>query len=353
MLVGLTDLEIRAFYSTFIEPDGAGGFRLKVNMGAAPQATLDAILAKIIAAPATEAGQNTLIAKDFATQATLAAVLAKIIAAPATEAGQNTLIAKDFATQATLAAVLAKIIAAPATEAKQGQGIDIDNAVLTANKPVPNGGKAVTTLTYAPGYAANDAALSAFDKDNGALLVNQANLNSTEDSVTSIVGESTKQTYSASIIGLVIGAAATDIFEIIGSATKLVRVKRIQVSGTATGTAAIALVLVKRSAANTLGTSTAPSPVSHDSNNIAATSALKAYTANPTLGAIVGNIRSTRQTLTTPGGAIVNVPTVFEFGNGVNQNIILRAVTETLAVNLNGVTVAGETLDIDITWTEE
>jgi hypothetical protein len=64
---------------------------------------------------------------DPATQTTLAAVLAKIIAAPATEAKQDTLIAKDFATQTTLAAILAKIIAAPSTEAKQ----DAANALLT------------------------------------------------------------------------------------------------------------------------------------------------------------------------------------------------------------------------------
>lgn len=62
------------------------------------KAVLDAILAKIIAAPAT--------------QTTLADVLAKIIAAPATEGKQDT-------GNTSLAAILAKIIAAPATEAKQ------------------------------------------------------------------------------------------------------------------------------------------------------------------------------------------------------------------------------------------
>jgi len=75
--------------------------------------------------------QDTLIAKDFATQTTLASVLAKIIAAPATEAKQDTLIAKDFATQTTLASVLAKIIAAPATEAKQDTLIAKDFATQT------------------------------------------------------------------------------------------------------------------------------------------------------------------------------------------------------------------------------
>lgn len=61
---------------------------------------------------ATEPKQDTQITA-------LANILAKIIAAPATEAKQDTLIAKDFATQTTLAALLAKVIAAPATEAKQ------------------------------------------------------------------------------------------------------------------------------------------------------------------------------------------------------------------------------------------
>src|SRR5690606_29834061 len=55
----------------------------------------------------------------FATQTTLAALLAKVIAAPATEAKQDTLIAKDYATQTTLAGILSKLISSPATEAKQ------------------------------------------------------------------------------------------------------------------------------------------------------------------------------------------------------------------------------------------
>jgi len=95
----------------------------------ATQATLAAVLAKVIATPATEAKQDTLIAKDFATQTTLASLLAKVIASPATEAKQDTLIAKDFATQATLAAVLAKIITTPATEAKQDTSITSTNAI--------------------------------------------------------------------------------------------------------------------------------------------------------------------------------------------------------------------------------
>jgi hypothetical protein len=86
--------------------------------------------------PATSGKQDT-------GNTTLASILAKIIAAPATEAKQDTLIATDFATQTTLAAILAKLIAAPSTEAKQDDIITAlgslvvdlgatDNAVLDA-----------------------------------------------------------------------------------------------------------------------------------------------------------------------------------------------------------------------------
>ena len=110
-----------------------------------------------------------LVAKDFATETTLAtratevtsaAILAKIIAAPATEAKQDTAITAlgallteldkkadltetqpvsaaalplpaGASTEVTLAAILAKIIAAPSTEAKQDTAITALGALLT------------------------------------------------------------------------------------------------------------------------------------------------------------------------------------------------------------------------------
>lgn len=115
-----------------------GGNGVSVPLNPGQEATADSIPVALSTEQETllsdiESAVDGLEAKDFATQTTLAAILAKIIAAPATEAKQDTLIghvdglegafttlnAKDFATQTTLAAVLAKIIAAPATEAKQ------------------------------------------------------------------------------------------------------------------------------------------------------------------------------------------------------------------------------------------
>ncbi len=116
----------------------------------ATQTTLAAILAKIIAAPATEAKQDTIIGYVDGVESTLATLLTKsgfdakaditlsalrdairgasnktltdlatALAPLSTAAKQDALLAKDFATQTTLAAILEKIIAAPATEAKQ------------------------------------------------------------------------------------------------------------------------------------------------------------------------------------------------------------------------------------------
>lgn len=54
---------------------------------------IDSILAKIIASPATEAKQDTLIGHVDGVESALASILAKLIAAPATEAKQDALAA--------------------------------------------------------------------------------------------------------------------------------------------------------------------------------------------------------------------------------------------------------------------
>lgn len=60
--------------------------------------------------------KNSALPTGAATNATLAELLAKVIAAPATEAKQDALNAKDFATQVTSAAILAKLSSDPATQ---------------------------------------------------------------------------------------------------------------------------------------------------------------------------------------------------------------------------------------------
>lgn len=163
----------------------------------------------------------------------------------------------------------------------------------------------------------------------------------------------TKTTYSAAVIGLAPAATATDIFEIAGSGTKTVKIRRLQISCTATAAGAYDFVLVKRSTANTVGTSTTLTNVSYDSNDAAATAVVKAYTANPTTGTLVGNVRSIKGTVTTSAGAIPNIPTTVDFGTRGNEAAVLRGTAQLYAINLNATTMTGGSCDADVEWTEE
>ena len=161
-----------------------------------------------------------------------------------------------------------------------------------------------------------------------------------------------KLTYSASITGLAAASAATDIFTIAGSGTKSIRITRITISGVATAATVADVQLIIRSAADTSGTHTTPTSVANDQGNAtAATATLLAYTANPSLGATVGQIRSVKVNLGTVTGS--STPQPWTFNTPGAQEINLHGTTQVLAINLNGATITGGSFDIDIEWTEE
>lgn len=161
----------------------------------------------------------------------------------------------------------------------------------------------------------------------------------------------TIQTYTASTIALASAAAATDIFTVTGSATKTIKIKQLTITSTATAAGNNLIVLLKRSTANTVGTSTAPTRVPHDSANAAATATVLAYTANPTPGTLVGNVRVFRHAQEV--AATGTVDRYYEEFGQENQPIVLRGIAEVFAVNLNGATIAGGSFNISVVWTEE
>lgn len=163
-----------------------------------------------------------------------------------------------------------------------------------------------------------------------------------------------KATYSAAILGLAPAASATDVFTLAGSASKTVRVTRVSVSGTQTTAGEVDIQLLKRSAADTGGTSTAPAAVPHDSADAAATAVVAAYTVNPAaLGTLVGPLR-TRKAQIGAAATVTDQPeTEWLFGDRPSRAVVLRGVDEQVAVNLNAATIAGGSLDISIEWTEE
>lgn len=166
-----------------------------------------------------------------------------------------------------------------------------------------------------------------------------------------VVGTTEKgaKTYSCSV-NVAAAAAATDIAIINGSASATVYVTKVVISGIQTTAGLNDILLVKRSTANSGGTSAGGTVIGHDANDPAAGAAVLAYTANPTPGTAVGNIRRNYQPI---GGAtsVVNPVVEYNFGDK-GKAIVLRGVAQGLAVNLNGATLTGGTFDVSFEWTE-
>lgn len=211
------------------------------------------------------------------------------------------------------------------------------NATAPANELV-SGGVYNSTL---PSLSSGNATQLQTDV-NGRLIVAAAPL------------DGYKATYSAAVVGLVTAATATDVFTITGSATKTIRITRVEITGTTTSGSGVSfsLQLIKRSAANTGGTSAAATAVPHDSNDAAATASAVSYTVNPTaLGAAVGTIRTQRIEVNSTAVTPFDVP--FDFGTRPSQAVVLRGTSQILAINFNSTTITGPVIDIDIEWTEE
>lgn len=162
-------------------------------------------------------------------------------------------------------------------------------------------------------------------------------------------------TYSASITALVPAAAATDIFTISGAANFKIQVLRIVLGGVATAATLADVKIVKRSTLDTGGTSSNPTKVAHATGDVAQ-AILTAYTANPgALGTLVGDLFSRKVFLPATGTPLYSKPTEFDFTKITAQGEvppILSTVNDLIGVNWNGATIAGNSLDVDITWLE-
>jgi hypothetical protein len=167
----------------------------------------------------------------------------------------------------------------------------------------------------------------------------------------------TASTYSATSGSFTPGATPTDIVTLIGSATKTIRILRLELSTTQTTLGMNTWFLVKRSTANSGGTSTNPTVVPFDSNNATPTAVMAVYTANPTtLGTLVGDISSIK---------LVSAPTVggtppqdywgYDFTNsGTQQGLVLRGTSQVFALNFNGAALpAGLSVNVNIMWSEQ
>lgn len=159
------------------------------------------------------------------------------------------------------------------------------------------------------------------------------------------------RTYSASA-RTTPATSATDFMFIPGNGTTTVYVTKVVISGLATTARLQDIQLIKRTTANTGGTSSSMSIAQHDSTDAVPSSTPITYTANPTgLGSSGGIFRQAFAALGVAASSDDNILT-FDFGDK-GRPIVLRAATQGLAVNLSGTaTLAGDSISVSVEWYE-
>lgn len=164
-----------------------------------------------------------------------------------------------------------------------------------------------------------------------------------------------KTSYSLNVLKLAVATGANIIFTLTGSATKTVRVTRLELSGTCATTAKdVNFFIGKYSTAATGGTAgTAPTLVPHDSGNAAATATAAVYTADPTAGTLVGQVRSGNLFMAVTGGTTAAPAYIVNFGDRPSQDLVLRGTSQQLAISLNAENTATSLIDIVVEWVED
>ncbi|NBV79045.1 MAG: hypothetical protein EBR62_04185 [Verrucomicrobia bacterium] len=165
--------------------------------------------------------------------------------------------------------------------------------------------------------------------------------------------EPERNTYRAFAFGLAPTGAVNDLVALGGSATKLIRLKGIIVSGTATAATNVPIYIYKRTAAYVGGTPTAITRVAADTTDPASTATLNHYaTAGATAGA--GSMLDGCRLNLAPAanGSIDRFLFQYTWQNDKAPN--LRGVNEFFAVGMNGTSFpAGGALDVALVWSEE
>lgn len=167
-------------------------------------------------------------------------------------------------------------------------------------------------------------------------------------------------TFVATQVGLVAPTTgAGDLFCISGSATRLIKIKSIVITGIDATAQTAVLELVKRSAADSGGTPTTAAtavPLDTTQTVASASATLAAWTAIPTPGAAVGPVSARYIGFAAASTATLPIePSVVSWrAQDLLEEVRLRGTDQNLCVNApNAFTTAGPTLNIEVTWTEQ
>lgn len=182
-------------------------------------------------------------------------------------------------------------------------------------------------------------------------------INSVPQTGMNCLSEPSVASYAATGVGIIPAASATDIACIAGSASKVIRIQSIRVSGS--GTAISVPVLVRKNASvdtgGTLGTGVIlPVAYALDSNFPASAATLASYTANPTVTDSAPGIISNANLglVATTVGAGVQPYVLFDYQERLYSAApTLRAAAQQICVNLNA-TSPTALLNVTFRWTE-
>lgn len=166
--------------------------------------------------------------------------------------------------------------------------------------------------------------------------------------------------FGAMGFGIVPAASATDVACITGSATRVIRVQYVKVSGTAGTLVTLPILLNKHTVANTGGTpavtTALPVPVSLDTGvatTAQATATVTAYTANPTIDATALQIDAQVASLNTTSALVNGTGAIFDYSRRTFMSgPVLRGVAQQACVNLGTISVSSGLLAISFGWTE-
>lgn len=163
--------------------------------------------------------------------------------------------------------------------------------------------------------------------------------------------------YRAMGYGIVPAASATDIACLTGSATRVIRVNSVRVSGTAGTLVTLPVLLHKHTVANTGGTAALttalPVAVPLDSNNATASATPTAYTANPTIDATAAQIDAMVASFNVTSALVNGSQAYFEYrAHNYIQAPTLRGIAQQVCVNLGGISVSSGLLAVSFEWTE-
>ena len=161
-----------------------------------------------------------------------------------------------------------------------------------------------------------------------------------------------RASYACFVSGFVPATTPTDFLQIVGSATKIVRIRSIVITGTATAASNIIINTVRRSTPST-GTTTNLTLVARDQLDDAPTAVVQTFSANPVLGTIIGAADGARLNIApAANGSLDRLLLQYSWMN--DKAPILRGVNDVLCLNLNGAPwPVGGQLDINVVLTED